>query len=221
MRESVERASVDAFGEAPQKAVLAQLVASIEREDPDTAWDALGRGRTERSPAPSPRPPMPANETLASASATAASAPVATPTPAARLASRSPVLKLVGAGALVVAAALGIRAMIDGHPLGVAAAGAPSAVATAPVASEPPVVPSVPRLAASAAEPASPPAVVSAPTLPRTTPVPPVPPASRPRLAASAGAVGALGAAPRPGCDPDFTYDANGNKIFKPQCFGP
>jgi serine/threonine protein kinase len=222
MRDAVARAALETLGEEPQKRELAVLAAAGERETEarDRAED-LGHAPTELSPAPAwlpgRTPPRPsAHTTLASASAAVA---VASPAGASPKRSRAAALTS-GAIALVVIgviAGVGVRSVSHGARATGTEPDAPeSGPGPAMTTSSAPTDPSGVLTAADAAtiesagpEPAPRSAPLPGPNAPRALPgrppprVPAAPPSTK----------------PSPGCDPAFTYDANGNKIFKPECF--
>ncbi len=125
---------------------------------------------------------------------------------------------LVGVG--VVGAALIALAITSRAPSspGPASAGASSTPKIADTPSSPSSVPSPVAVAAATASPAAASADVSrgsaaaAKALPEagvSKAAPPGPPAARPSASS----------APKPNCNPNFTLDAQGEKIFKPECF--
>ncbi len=164
-------------------------------------------------------------------SASPASAPVPpkVPTPASLADTLPPVRRssgsrarpaIIGVGLLGVLALGGVAFAL--RPTSVPPAAPP--VGLAPSSS----VPSPPPVASSSARPAADWEVVapsasaagssatsppSQPVASRPSPAPALPPA--PSSARNRPAK------PKPNCNPSFTFDANGNKIFKPECFAP
>jgi serine/threonine-protein kinase len=70
----------------------------------------------------------------------------------------------------------------------------------------------------------SPPSSAPAPQAPATgapvaSAVPPSPPAARPAARAPAAARPASAPAAKPDCNPPFTFDVHGTKVWKPECF--
>jgi len=146
---------------------------------------------------------------------------------------RSPVVPLIlaGGGLVVVAlvAIVGIRAMNartaqDTTP---ASGGAVSAAAPAPapppsvevklppVAPEPPSAVAQPAPAAASREVPKATEPVKSPVV--AAPVAPSPPRTSAKPAHGAASAGP--AAPKRDCDPNFYFDAQGEKHFKPECF--
>jgi eukaryotic-like serine/threonine-protein kinase len=95
----------------------------------------------------------------------------------------------------------------QGRPPAVATS-TPLASATSTPSAAPVPSPSEPTPSAASAPSASTPLVIASAAVARTTP-PPAPPRTKQ----------ATPAKPAPNCNPDFEYDANGRKHFKPECF--
>ena len=129
-----------------------------------------------------------------------------------------PIVTVVVAGIVAVVALLTLGGKGREEPRAVANAATVASAPSAPAFSAPVDTTSV-------AAPPTPPAT-SAPVVAPSS-APSVAPASTPKAhvaTAHASAAPSKPAGPpaaaKSGCNPNFTYDADGNKIFKPECFG-
>jgi serine/threonine-protein kinase len=129
----------------------------------------------------------------------------------------------IGAAAALGGAALGGAMMLKGNAASATAASAAASTTPLPVAAA-----TASTSAADLAESATPPAVASTDvppaaageSQPSSSAVPPPPPPPPPPRHASGGRAAPPPAAPsRPGCDPPYTLDNQGNKHFKPECY--
>jgi serine/threonine protein kinase len=191
MREAVARASAESFGAAPRPTALAALVGGEQ-------------------------PPW--IDPTESGDATSAEAAASGDLPA-RPKHRRIALRVTAAASFVVVAGVALRTILHGAPTVTEAPRVSPATSTTAVAIAESSSTAMPDDAMPAATaPASAPAVAAVASA-----------IARPAIVASGVPRAALpvvhspapkSAAPQPGCDPNFTYDASGNKIFKPECFG-
>jgi serine/threonine-protein kinase len=234
MRAAVDQATLQAFGERPSKAALATLVTADELGYAATQQGQVAMPTPRPSGMPSPvsagTPPAAAPSGWGLRAGSTTARPVfaqAEPTPpapvrrgraAAAVGIASAVAVVLIGGGLVVRAALGTK-----HDPGATAAttvGPSAAPAVVAPASPEPAAPAPFAAAASASTSgvdvgAVRPAVAISSRPVEHAATPPLPLPARPLSVASASA-------PKPAasCSPDFYYDANGNKHFKPECFG-
>jgi serine/threonine protein kinase len=197
MREAVLQASREAFGLEPRRADLAELARADERAHDVIAFDALALARTEPSPVPTPA--------------------------AGRSGAMSVAVTAIAALLVVAAVVLGVRASFGRRPVVGTAAIEPTA--RPPAVAAPAVSDTTAALVPSTAEPGQLPAPSATASAAVVRPLPVVPGPARAPSSGRPLPPTPAGVAPAPkkaadACDPAFTYDTNGNKIFKPECFG-